>query len=212
MTRPRPSLSLHLSPILCMRPHPSLSPDTRPVPFSSHSTATQPPHTTTTAANPPVRTPHHTAPAPRQVRRRLFRDGHAVAGGRLTVYEELKLDDVPVSVDFNNLSLIVFDSHPLSSTNADVVVTAHGWKGAMNFTQVGARWVGAGAGLQYLFWVGGWGWWGGEARRSAQVYVRRRSGQWAKRGLGRVATAIGVKGPRRGGWGEGLPGWNVSPA
>ncbi|PNW71791.1 hypothetical protein CHLRE_16g685573v5 [Chlamydomonas reinhardtii] len=70
-----------------------------------------------------------------KVRRRLFRDGHAVAGGRLTVYEELKLDDVPVSVDFNNLSLIVFDSHPLSSTNADVVVTAHGWKGAMNFTQ-----------------------------------------------------------------------------
>ncbi|PNH11738.1 Synaptotagmin-5 [Tetrabaena socialis] len=53
-----------------------------------------------------------------KVRRRLYREGHAVVPG-LTVYEELKLDDVPLNIDFNQLSLVVFDSKPLSSTNAD---------------------------------------------------------------------------------------------
>ncbi|KAG2488831.1 hypothetical protein HYH03_012630 [Edaphochlamys debaryana] len=69
-----------------------------------------------------------------KVRRRLYKDGHPVAPG-LTCFEELKLDDVPLNIDFNQLSLVVFDSQPLSSTNADLVVSAHGWRGALNFAQ-----------------------------------------------------------------------------
>lgn len=69
------------------------------------------------------------------MRRRLYRDGRAVCPG-LVAYEELKLDDVPMNIDFNQLALIIFDSKPLSSTNANAVVTAHGWKGALNFNEV----------------------------------------------------------------------------
>ncbi|KXZ46896.1 hypothetical protein GPECTOR_39g390 [Gonium pectorale] len=67
-----------------------------------------------------------------KVRRRLYKDGHMVTPG-LVVFEELKVDDVPLNMDFNQLGLIVFDSQQLSRTNADQVVTAHGWKGAMTF-------------------------------------------------------------------------------
>ncbi|GLC41825.1 hypothetical protein PLESTM_001244100 [Pleodorina starrii] len=69
-----------------------------------------------------------------KVRRRLYREGRPICTGVLA-YEELKLDDVPLHVDFNQLGLIIFDSTPMSSTNANAVVSAHGWKGALNFTQ-----------------------------------------------------------------------------
>ncbi|GFR53147.1 hypothetical protein Agub_g15867 [Astrephomene gubernaculifera] len=69
-----------------------------------------------------------------KVLRRLHREGRQVAPG-LVAYEELKLDDVPLGVDFNNLGLVLFDSQPLACTNANAVVTAHGWRGAMTFKQ-----------------------------------------------------------------------------
>lgn len=51
----------------------------------------------------------------------------------LVAYEELKLDDIPMTFDFNQLALVVFDSAPLGSTNCNAVVSAHGWRGALNF-------------------------------------------------------------------------------
>jgi hypothetical protein len=72
-----------------------------------------------------------------QVRRRQHAGGKDVLPG-LRVFEEIKLDNVPPNVDFNALALIVFDSQPLTTTNTDVVVTAHGWKGAMTFADVRA--------------------------------------------------------------------------
>ncbi|GIL89716.1 hypothetical protein Vretimale_16624 [Volvox reticuliferus] len=69
-----------------------------------------------------------------KVRRRMYREGREICHG-LVAYEELKLDDVPINIDFNQLGLVIFDSHRLSSTNANAVVTAHGWKGALAFSQ-----------------------------------------------------------------------------
>lgn len=56
------------------------------------------------------------------------------------MFEELKLDDLPLNLDYNQLSIMVFDSVRLSTTNADRIVTAHGWKGALNFAQARQQW------------------------------------------------------------------------
>ena len=67
-----------------------------------------------------------------QVRRRVYRNGHQVIPG-LTAYEEIKLDDVPLDTDFRQLLVLCFDQQLIFSTNSDVIVTAHGWKGALGF-------------------------------------------------------------------------------
>eukprot|EP00878_Enallax_costatus_P009989 GHUV01010427.1.p1 GENE.GHUV01010427.1~~GHUV01010427.1.p1 ORF type:complete len:410 (+),score=104.60 GHUV01010427.1:469-1698(+) len=67
-----------------------------------------------------------------KVRRRVYSQGKPIMPG-LTAYEEVKLDDVPLSTDFSQLLVLCFDKQLLWTGNAGNVVSAHGWKGALNF-------------------------------------------------------------------------------
>eukprot|EP00879_Flechtneria_rotunda_P002735 GHRR01002942.1.p1 GENE.GHRR01002942.1~~GHRR01002942.1.p1 ORF type:complete len:411 (+),score=107.49 GHRR01002942.1:318-1550(+) len=69
-----------------------------------------------------------------KVRRRVYSGGKAIMPG-LTAYEEIKLDDVPLSTDLRQLLVLCFDKHLLWSGDSDRVVSAHGWKGALGFQQ-----------------------------------------------------------------------------
>lgn len=69
-----------------------------------------------------------------KVRRRVYRDGFKVLPG-LTVFEEIKLDDVPLSTDLRQLMVLAFDKALLWTLNADQVVSSHGWRGALGFAE-----------------------------------------------------------------------------
>lgn len=43
------------------------------------------------------------------------------------------MDDVPLTTDWRQLCLVVFDKSLIWCGDSDAVVSAHGWRGAMNF-------------------------------------------------------------------------------
>jgi hypothetical protein len=43
------------------------------------------------------------------------------------------MDDVPLGTDWRALCVVLFDKQLLWTGNSDAVVSAHGWRGAMNF-------------------------------------------------------------------------------
>lgn len=69
-----------------------------------------------------------------KVRRKSFSKGEKVADG-LVVFEEVKMDDVPLSADLSTLLVLCFDRQFLSRVSADVVVQAHNWRGALGFEE-----------------------------------------------------------------------------
>lgn len=46
---------------------------------------------------------------------------------------QVKMDDLPISTDWRQLCVVVFDKVLLWSGNSDMVVATHGWRGAMNY-------------------------------------------------------------------------------
>jgi len=67
-----------------------------------------------------------------KVRRTTHPKGKAIVPG-LIAYHETKLDDLPYTTDFNSVCVYIFDSTFLNATPTTQVVSAHGWRGALNF-------------------------------------------------------------------------------
>uniref|UniRef100_A0A7R9YRJ3 Uncharacterized protein n=1 Tax=Chlamydomonas euryale TaxID=1486919 RepID=A0A7R9YRJ3_9CHLO len=57
----------------------------------------------------------------------------------LVAYEEVKLDNVKVGTDFNQLAVLVHDGQPAGATNAASVVEHHGWRGSLGFQNACAQ-------------------------------------------------------------------------
>ena len=66
-----------------------------------------------------------------QLKRTTYPNGNVVVN-TLAAYEEMFLDDVKLS-ELAALQLLVFSKTLLWQTSADTVVSAHGWRGALNF-------------------------------------------------------------------------------
>ncbi|KAG2422342.1 hypothetical protein HXX76_016102 [Chlamydomonas incerta] len=62
-------------------------------------------------------------------------EGRALAQGQLRAFQEIELDNLPYDTDFSNLTLYVFDRKMLYQTSASVVVSEHGWHGALGFKE-----------------------------------------------------------------------------
>mmetsp|Transcript_44122 Transcript_44122/g.114281 ORF Transcript_44122/g.114281 Transcript_44122/m.114281 type:complete len:401 (-) Transcript_44122:228-1430(-) len=67
-----------------------------------------------------------------KLRRRTYAGGRQVVPG-LRAFEELKLDDVHVASDFGKVLAVWFDAVLCRQSSAGAVVSAHGWRGALNF-------------------------------------------------------------------------------
>lgn len=69
------------------------------------------------------------------LRRRVYATGNTALLPGHRVYEELKLDDVPLTVPRSAISFLVFDrSDALMSMTLDGPVSRAGWKGAMDYS------------------------------------------------------------------------------
>ncbi|KAI9097091.1 hypothetical protein DFS34DRAFT_622490 [Phlyctochytrium arcticum] len=70
-----------------------------------------------------------------RIRRRTACEGKPtpIKGTSLSYYDEIKLDDVPIGTDWNLIALYKFEKELVEGTDLGKIVSAHGWKGSLNF-------------------------------------------------------------------------------